>query len=154
MTRAWRITKAKYAQAPLDGEGARLFGGRWSHPGTRVVYFAQSLSLATLEVLVHLHETPVLADYVVFAVDFPDECLTILQESDLPGNWRLFPTPRENQAIGDRWAQALSSLVLRVPSAIVAQEWNYLINPAHPDFQRVTAAGPFPLDIDPRVWKH
>src|SRR5258708_6918344 len=102
MARAWRITKAKYAAQAFDGEGACLYGGRWTSAGTPVVYVADSLSLATLEVLVHLQQSLVLADYVVFTVEFPDECVKQLSPRDLAHNWRDFPTPAENQALGDR----------------------------------------------------
>jgi len=151
--RAWRITKAKYANQPFNGEGARLYGGRWSSPGTPVVYVAESLSLGILEVLVHLQQTPILADYVVFSIDFAPELVETVPERDLPANWRGYPTPAENQAIGDRWVQGGSSVILRVPSAIIVHEHNFLVNPTHPDFRRLTIDGPLPLDIDPRVMK-
>ncbi len=153
MTRAWRITKAKHVQTAFDGEGARLYGGRWSSPGRRVVHLAESLSLATLEILVHLQHTPALADYVMFTVDFPPECVKTLSARDLPDNWRAYPAPTQTQAIGDAWLQDAESVILRVPSAIVAQEHNFLVNPAHADFARLTLEGPFRLDIDPRVMK-
>jgi RES domain-containing protein len=153
MTRAWRITKAKYANNAFDGEGARLYGGRWSSPGTRVVYVADSLALATLEILVHLQNTRTLADYVVFRSDFSAESVQILPEGDWPNRWRAYPSPADVQAVGDRWIRAARTPLLRVPSAVIPQECNYLLNPAHADFTRIAIAGPFPLDIDPRLLK-
>jgi RES domain-containing protein len=153
MTQAWRITKAKHAPNAFDGEGARLYGGRWSNPGRCVVHVAESLSLATLEILVHLQQTAVLKEYVVFTIDFPPECVQILPERDLPENWRAYPAPAQTRAIGDRWIRHSESLILRVPSVIVTQEHNFLVNPAHPDVHRILLEGPFPLDIDPRVLK-
>jgi RES domain-containing protein len=153
MTQAWRIVKAKYADTAFDGEGARVYGGRWSSAGTRAVYVAQSLSLATLEILIHLQQTAILTDYVFFTVEFPEACLSVLSEVNLPKKWRDFPTPAANQEIGDRWIRSAASLVLRVPSAITVHEANYLINPAHPDFSRLTVSSAMPLDIDPRVLK-
>ena len=149
MPRAWRITKTKHADSALEGEGARLFGGRWSNPVTRVVYAAESLSLAVLEVLVHLQHTPTLSAYCVFTIDFPDECL--IATSSYPKNWRVYPTSSENQLLGDRWVAAGTSLALRVPSAVTVVEFNYLINPAHADFAKAKVNGPLPLDIDPRA---
>lgn len=144
MPRAWRITKAKYAAQAFDGEGARLYGGRWSSPGIRVVYAAESLSLAILEVLVHLQNTAPLAAYVVGTIDFPDALLETLSAGDLPANWRDYPTPPENQALGDHFVQQATGVILRVPSAITVQEHNYLINPAHADFQRCIVSEPAP----------
>src|SRR5438132_5770900 len=148
MTRAWRITKAKYARNVFDGEGARLYGGRWSSPGTRVVYAADSLALATLEILVHLQHTLALADFIVFRIDFPQQFVHILAERDWPKNWRDYPAPTENQAVGDRWVQEARTLFLRAPSAVIPQEGNNLINPALADFVRAKIDGPFPMDID------
>jgi RES domain-containing protein len=153
MARAWRITKAKYAPTTFDGEGARLYGGRWSSPGTRVVYIAESLSLATLEVLVHLQQPSVLSDYVVFTLDFPDDCIEVLAPGDWPPRWRDYPAPPENQVIGDRWVRDRRSLILRVPSAVTRHEANFLVNPLHPDFRRATIQGPSPLDVDARVFQ-
>lgn len=151
MARAWRLCKSKHANNAFDGEGARLFGGRWSSPGTRVVYVSESLSLATLEVLVHLQHAPALADYVVFQIDFADELVEKLADGERPPTWRDYPAPAANQAVGDRWIQNGRSLVLRVPSAVIPREHNYLINPAHADFRNAVWQGPTPLDVDPRV---
>lgn len=153
MTRAWRITKAKYAAVAFDGEGAWLYGGRWSSPGTRVVYVADSLSLATLEILVHLHQPAALADYVVLTVDLPDDGIEVVTEAVLPKKWRIYPTPSENQAIGDRWVREARSLALRVPSAVTVTEANFLVNPAHRDWKRAVVSAPAVLDIDERVFK-
>jgi RES domain-containing protein len=89
----------------------------------------------------------------VLRIDFPDECLRILPQQELPDNWREYPTLPENQAIGDRWVREGRSLALRVPSAVTLEEYNFLINPLHPDFARVTIHGPLPLDVDARVFK-
>jgi len=153
MPRAWRITKAKYAANAFDGEGARLNGGRWSSPGTRVVYVAESLSLAVLEILVHLKDTAVLADYVVRTIDLPDAGIEVLQADDLPPNWRAFPAPTATQAIGDRWVLEARSLALRVPSAVTPAEFNYLVNPAHAEFAAAIISDAIPLDVDERVFK-
>ena len=133
----------------FDGEGARLYGGHWSSPGTRVVYAAESLSLAVLEILVHLQHTPTLSAYCVFTIDFPDECL--ITPYSYPDNCRVYPTSSENQQLGDRWIAAGTSLALRVPSAVTVVEFNYLINLTHSDFAQAKVVGRMPLDIDPRV---
>lgn len=153
MGRARRIVKSKYAANAFDGEGARLYGGRWSSPGTRVVYVAESLSLPPLEILVHLQAPAVLFEYVVFTVDFPDECVQSVAQKNLAEIWRAFPTAPENQAIGDQWAVAGSSLLLQVPSAVTPNEFNYLISPVHADFSRRIISRPQPLDVDPRIFR-
>jgi RES domain-containing protein len=151
MPRAWRIVKRKYAADAFDGEGARLFGGRWSSPGTRAVYVAESLALATLEILVHLHSSVLPADYVIFTVEIPPDCVETVPVSALPANWRAYPPPPENQRIGGDWTRQRSSLALRVPSAITTTDFNYLLNPLHPDFHLLAIQGPSDLDIDPCV---
>ncbi len=151
MPRAWRIIKAKHAASAFTGEGARLFGSRWSSPGTRVAFASETLSLATLEVLVHLQKSGSLAGYVVFTLDFPEELVQELDRSILPRNWRKSPVLPQVQSIGDRWVKNVLSVMLRVPSTIITHEHNFLINPAHDDFPKLIIGGPSPLDIDSRV---
>ena len=152
MPQAWRIIKRQYANHAFDGEGSRLYGSRWTSPGQAVSFAAASLSLATLEVLVHLQSSAPLADYVVFRVGFPDHLVEDLDRSSLPPTWRDSPAPPELQAIGDAWVRGASSVVLRVPSVIVPHEHNYLINPAHPQFATLIIDGPVPLEVDPWVF--
>jgi len=153
MPKAWRITKKKFAAKALDGEGARSHGGRWSSPGTRIVYTAGSQSLAILEILVHLQQPEFLSHYVVLEVDFPDELVDKVDPRVLPLNWRTSPAPHATLAIGDDWIKRSSSAILRVPSVIVPSEYNFLINPAHSDFKRITIGQPNALDLDPRLLK-
>jgi RES domain-containing protein len=153
MPQAWRITMRKYATHAFDGEGSRLFGSRWTSPGQAVSFAAETLSLATLELLVHLQSSATLVDYVVFRASFPDDLIEDLDRSILPPTWRDSPVPKELQAIGDTWVRGASSTILRVPSAIIPHEHNYLINPAHVRFSAVMSQGPDPLDVDPRVFR-
>jgi RES domain-containing protein len=154
MPTAWRITKAKHASNPFDGEGARQYGSRWSNPGTRMAFASESLSLATLEVVVHLQHSPLLASYVLFTVEFSEDLVQDLDPSLLPKNWRIFPAPPQTREIGDGWIRSASRLLLRVPSAIVVHEHNFLINPVHPDFQKLVISGPLPLDVDSRAFEN
>ncbi len=151
MIRAWRLVKSRYAATAFDGEGARLNGGRWNRPGTLVAYASDSVALATLEVLAHLRSTAVLASYSLASLQFPQELVEELEVSALPAKWRRFPAPAETQAVGDRWVKSLRSAVLRVPSATIPTEYNYLLNPAHPDFAKVTIERPKPFELDPRL---
>lgn len=135
----------------FDGEGARRYGGRWSSPGTRVVYCSESVSLAALEVLVHLQAAVPLGAYTVIPVRFPERVVTDVPRRDLPKNWASSPAPLRLQRIGDEWAARNRSVALRVPSAIVSAESNYLLNPAHPDFGTVEIGTPQAFVLDPRL---
>ena len=152
MPTAWRIVKTRYASSAFDGEGARVYGGRWNSPGTAIVYTSHSRSLAVLEVLVHLNRTGVvLASYSLCAAFFGEDLVGRLDPSRMPEGWRAYPAPPDLRAIGDAWVQGRTSPVLEVPSAIVEGESNYLLNPAHPEFSSVAVGDPEPLEFDPRL---
>lgn len=146
----WRITTRRFANAAFSGEGARLYGGRWNRVGASVIYTAQSRSLALLEMLVQ--DDPLRANYVLIPAHLPaDLSIDTLAQGDLPTNWRA-PAAREVlQALGAQWLQSLRSAVLVVPSAVVPAEHNFLLNPAHPDFQRIVIGPPEPLETDLRL---
>lgn len=148
---AWRITKRRYALLAFSGRGAERYGGRWTSPGTAAVYTAQSQSLAALELLVHLDSATLLASYVLFAVEIKVSLIRKLDHAKLPRNWRRNPPPAALQAIGDSWVQRESSAVLRVPSALVPGEDNFLLNPVHRDFQELRIGEPLPFRFDPRL---
>jgi RES domain-containing protein len=149
--RAWRIVTAKHAANAFDGEGARIAGGRWNSPGTAMVYASGTASLAVLEMLAHLRHATTLPAYVLIACDFDDALVNAVGK--LPDDWRRFPAPAHVQAIGDTWANKSQSAVLRVPSAIVEKESNYLLNPAHPDFAKIKLHAPEPFTLDLRLVK-
>ncbi|MDQ3223142.1 MAG: RES family NAD+ phosphorylase [Gemmatimonadota bacterium] len=153
MITAWRLVKSRHARAAFDGEGARLHGGRWNSPGTRIAYASDSIALAALEVLAQLQSTAVLQTYVLASIRFPEELVEVLRANSLPKGWRRFPSPPENHAIGDSWAAAGRSLVLRVPSAIIPPASNFLINPAHADLSRVVIERPERFTFDTRLLK-
>jgi len=148
---AWRLVKSRHAAAAFDGEGARLYGGRWNSPGTRVAYASDSIALAALEVLAHLQSTTVLQAYFLVSLSFPDESVELLRTTALPARWRRFPSPSENQAVGDRWVASGRSLILQVPSAIIPSAANFLINPSHPEFSKVVIGRPERFAFDPRL---
>jgi RES domain-containing protein len=151
MTTAYRLTKAKYADTAFTGEGARLYGGRWSPSGVPLVYLAESLPLAVLEILVHLERPAVLTSYVYFELSCPDELVFALDDEDLPGDWRSEPEPISTTNIGAAWVAEQASLLLRVPNAVVPGSYNFLLNPAHPAMDRAEISGPFPFEFDPRL---
>lgn len=151
MRTAWRLTKTKHLQDAFDGEGPRRYGGRWSSPGRRVVYVSESLALAVLEVLVHVQDAAILPAYSTIRVTFDDALVISVNPSSLPKTWRQSPSPPEAQAIGDAWVDAGSSAILELPSAVVEREHNYLINPAHKDFNRVAIGPAVPYEFDRRL---
>jgi RES domain-containing protein len=151
MPTGWRIVKTKYAAQAFDGEGARLYGGRWNSPGVRMVYTSESLALAALEMLTHLGKSDLLASYSRCAVHFDDSLITSLDRSRLPANWRNYPAPPELQVLGDTWVTRGTSVVLEVPSVLIETESNYLINPLHPDFGSLTIEDVEPFVFDTRL---
>jgi RES domain-containing protein len=151
MIRAWRISKTRYAGTAFDGEGARLNGGRWNSAGTRVAYASESVALATLEVLVGLQATAVLTSYSLVGVEFPEGIVETLDPAGLPATWNHHPPSPETQSVGDLWVVEGRSVVLKVPSAVVEAEHNYLINPRHPAFADVLIHPPKPFQLDPRL---
>lgn len=148
---AWRITKQKYARSAFSGDGARIYGGRWNSPGTAMIYTAQSQSLAVLEMLVHLDSPDLLSNYVFFQVSIDPSYVKDLSFATLPRNWKADPVPARVQAIGDDWFAGGASAVLRVPSALVPGESNFLLNPRHSDFGKMRIGKPIPFQYDPRL---
>jgi RES domain-containing protein len=147
MASAWRLVKTRHLKAAWDGEGAALHGGRWNSTGVRVVYGSATLSLALLEVLVHL-PVDLLPSYSAIPVEFDDALATKLAPAAIPAGFQRDPAPPETRDVGDAWVRAGRSAVLAVPSAIVPMEVNYLFNPVHRDFGRIRigAAQAFPFD--------
>jgi len=148
---AWRIVKRKHARSAFTGEGARRFGGRWNSPGVSMVYTAQSQALAALAMLVRLDSADLLQKYVVFEVGIDEAFIIRVDLALLPKNWRANPPPAKARAIGDAWITAGSSVALQVPSTLVLSEFNYLLNPRHPDFAKLELGKPSPFRFDPRL---
>jgi RES domain-containing protein len=151
MLTAWRIARRSHAKAAFTGEGARLYGGRWNSSGTRIIYTAQSQALAVLEMLVHLDSPLLLRSYVLFEVQIDPKLVTNISRSSLPRNWRRDPIPREAQQVGDAWVKSARSAVLAVPSVLVPDELNYLLNPLHADFAKLKIGRAQPYEFDARL---
>ena len=130
-----------------------MHGGRWNSPGILVAYASESVALATLEVLVHLQSTALLASYSLASLQFPEKLVEGLDVSALPRQWRRFPAPPEIQALGDRWVNDARSVVLRVPSVIIPTAYNFLLNPAHAESTKLRIEPPQPFEFDPRLFK-
>ena len=152
--RVWRIIPKLHLSQAFDGEGARRFGGRWNVLGTRVVYASATLSLAALEFFVNLDRDTEPDQLVAVSADIPDDTrIGYIEVSDLPKNWRSYPVPEELQDLGTAWVASASAAVLVIPSAVIPEERNYLLNPAHPDFKRFRLNKPEAFHFDPRMWK-
>lgn len=147
----WRLCAAKYGATAYSGEGAELYGGRWSPAGIPVAYGSESRALAVVEVLANADEPDRLfaIKWVLVGAEVPADLIE--RPARVPENWRQYPHPPETQAVGADWARTRRSLALRVPSAVVPGEFNYLLNPAHPSFSRVKVGRPEPFAFDPRL---
>ena len=150
--RAYRLLKARYQTGALGGEGDRLYGGRWNSKGRRVVYLASHLSLAALEVLVHAQGQSALQDMVRLRVTFGEAQVEMLDPVMLPPGWRDDNPPPFLRLFGDRWLAERRSLLLAAPSAVVPEEINYLLNPAHPEMGALEVPPDEPFD--PRLFKN
>ena len=141
----------KWLDSAFSGEGARLAGGRWNTKGVRMVYLASSLSLAALELLAHIDYERALSEFKAVSVDFDETLLLSVDAVSLPKNWG--EDLAYTQALGNTWVERKASALLAVPSRIVPVERNYLLNPAHPDADRIRLGEPQPFRYDPRVLK-
>jgi RES domain-containing protein len=153
LTRVYRVLRKAYARAPLDGEGAFRYGGRWSSPDTRLSYTSEHQSLAMLEYFVHLDADDAPSDLVLVAAEIPDDLPNErVAANDLPSRWRRSPAPAELARIGDDFVEKSESCILIVPSALAPNENNWLINPQHVGFRRVVVSRIEPLSYDPRMF--
>jgi len=144
----YRIVKCNYAD--LSGTGARLYGGRWNSEGRAMVYLTSSRSLGVLEALAHLSPTNLPGDYCMMTIKTPDNFFEVDIKS-LPENWHDFPEPNSLKQIGNKFLQENKYLFLKVPSAIVEEEFNYLMNPMHPKAADVKILSTQPFHFDPRL---
>ena len=147
----YRIAKTQYIH-DLTGMGARLYGGRWNHKGIGLVYTAESRALATVEYLVQVPLSLVPHDLSMAMLDIPNWITSkTMAVGNLPANWRDYPAPSALADLGMQWALSRETLLLRVPSVVVEDEWNVLINPLHPDLPHVTLAQVEPYRFDARL---
>lgn len=144
----YRLTRKKYA-LQLDGQGAALFGGRWNTPGKRVIYAAEHRSLAVLEYRAN-NPLPV-KDLIMLVLQLPDDNLKEINSKDLPNQWQHYTFESPCAAIGDQWLRNGDFLAMKVPSAVVQQESNILINPMHEQMKEVEIVEALPFLIDQRM---
>jgi RES domain-containing protein len=140
----YRLSSGKY-KTDLSGKGAEISGGRWNSKGVATLYTAQSRALAFSELAMHLPFGIMPKDYHLVSIQIPETIIIFeLSIGDMPSDWRSNPHSDSTQKIGDQFITEAESLVLRVPSAVVPGDYNFLINPRH-----AQSAGIKVLDIEP-----
>lgn len=126
----FRLCNTRYAN-DLTGEGARINGGRWNHIGTPCIYTSESRSLAVLEFSVNTNIARILRNLSMVRIQIPDD-IQQLGVSYLPGNWRDAPAPSSTKDFGTFLLNRAEHAIIKIPSAVIPEEFNYLINPMHP----------------------
>lgn len=152
----WRIAveAPAYAANDLSGTGARTTGGRWNSKGTPVVYCATNIALATLETVHYLRSGGLPFNRFLVRIDVPDAVWDARQVLDpLPGGWDAIPAGLAARTAGDAWIAAGGSALLLVPSVIVPDEYNVLINPRHADAAAIKATTLKRWIYDPRLFR-
>lgn len=151
MIRLFRLAVSKHIH-DISGTGARIYGGRWNHPGYPVVYTSANRSLAALEFLVHVPMALAPADLSIVEINIKvDVDRESVEESILPCNWHDYPAPELLADIGTKWLKSKSSLLLDIPSAVVSKECNMLINPLHIDIRHVHIVKTEKFSFDSRL---
>ena len=150
--RVWRLCNQKWAARAFAGQGAKDYGGRWNPIGAAVVYTSSSLALAALETLVHLGVRKSPLAYVSIPANIPSTVtMTKIDLSDLPIDWKQDPSPLSLASIGEKWVRQNETSILIIPSSVIEEEVNYLLNPNHPDFAQITIGQAKPFHFDPRL---
>jgi len=148
----YRLTKTKYLSTAWTGYGAKEAGGRWNSVGTSMVYLSEAASLTMLETLVHLHAAHLLDYFTLLRINVPEELIQAASMDELPDNWAAEEAPPELAAYGDAWSFSNSSIALRVPSVLSPVEYNYLLNPEHPECDGIIhQAEAIPFQFDNRL---
>lgn len=151
--RVFRLSKRKYSKE-LNGKGAAKSGNRWNSKGTEIIYTAESRALAMAEVAVHLTLATLPSDYVLIEIEIPDNIIIkeiILKELD--EDWNNHPPNSNTQKIGDEFIDSIKECILKVPSAVVQGDSNYLINPYHTDFKKIKIIEITDFPFDKRIFK-
>ena len=148
----WRICQQQHASSGLTGAGGLYTAGRWHQRGYPIVYTAATPSLAALETLVHVDPALAPSNMRLLEIDVPDEL--VIEDCDpekIVAGWSLYPAPPELQDFGSQWLASLRTVVLRVPAAVMPVESNFLLNPRHPQFGRISLVEDRPFSFDSRL---
>jgi RES domain-containing protein len=145
----YRFSRSEYAN--ISREGARLKGGRWNSKGFPVIYTSSAISLALLELLIHSASYEEIHSNVLIQIEVPDIPIKVLVKTSLKQNWQK--DIDYSRFIGNEYLKSKESLLLKVPSAIIPDEYNVLINPEHPGFKKVTLSSAKIFEFDVRLFK-
>jgi len=148
----YRLSKEEYAQ-DLSGKGAELLGGRWNSQGVALVYTCESRALCTAEIAVNVPLGVLPTNYFLISIEIPDSFIYELEPSSYPENWKSFPHSDETQKLGDRFVEMGKQLTFKVESAVIQDEYNYLINPRHKNFGKVKIKKVESFGFDHRLFK-
>lgn len=148
----YRLTKLRYQNQIFSGLGGLYADGRWTFRGHPVIYTSASISLAVLEYTLNYRRRGWVPASVLGRATIPDKMrINVLDPADLPRNWPAADSPPKLREIGQRWLDASDSAVLMMPSAVVVEEWNYILNPQHPDFKKLILQKPKRFKFDRRL---
>ena len=144
----YRITLGKFSSS-LKASGNPA---RWNSKDVKIIYTAASRALACLENVVHRTSVGLAGQFRTMTIEIPDEiAITSLKRDQLQERWQEFERYPYTQALGDAWIAEARTAVLQVPSAIIPQEYNYLLNPAHKDFRKIRLVNVEPFEFDGRI---
>ncbi len=148
----YRLSKGKYKN-DLSGRGAEIAGGRWNNKGVPIVYTSASRALCTTEIAVRTPLGILPLNYYIIEIEIPKELkITELKTEDLPKDWKSFPHSNTTQLIGDKFIKEDDNIILKVPSAVVQGDFNYLLNPKHKDFNKIKITSILPFNFDERLF--
>lgn len=146
----YRVAKCTYID-DLSGMGASLFAGRWNSKGIFMLYASLTPSLALLENRVHMTVLPT-EEFCLAKLSIPDDKVFAIEAVDLPVDWYKYPAPSVLKKIGDAFIRDMVYLALKIPSAVLPEEYNVLINPNHPDAVKIKQVSKRPIPIDERLF--
>jgi RES domain-containing protein len=148
----YRLSRSIYAH-DLSGKGAEKAGGRWNSKGVSVVYTSSSRALCVAEIAVHTPLGILPVDYYLVTIEIPDTVnIYEVSAGSLPKDWRSIPHSGSTQKIGDAFIRENKFMVMKVPSAVVQGDFNYLINPFHKDFSRIKIVNTERFSFDDRLF--
>lgn len=134
--RVYRLAKTRFAK-DLTGEGARLFGGRWNNVFTPCLYTSESRALAILEYTVNANIEDIPRALSLCIIEIPETNIITILPEDLPGNWKDAPAPASTKNLGTKLLNEGNYNAIKIPSCIIEAEYNYLLNPLHPDNKHI-----------------
>ncbi len=148
----YRLSKAKYGK-DLSGKGAEIAGGRWNNIGVALLYTGENRALCTAEIAVHIPLGITPKDYVLITIELPDAKIEEIEGSKLPRRWHSSPPHPFTKSYGDEFSARNDALILKVPSAVVQGEFNFLVNPNHKKAKEIKILKIEPFRFDKRLFE-